>query len=141
MQERDDFEIRLSDLIDDDQSSEIIDSTISNSAQQDSKKQSELIKILDVWQEEKKSDQTIKILICLVVLGIIISQVWFINKLVSNIANGSWNMEEWTFRLIISGVFVEIVAIFKIIVTNLFPVNGSKDFLEFIGNFKKNEES
>lgn len=141
MEERDDFEIRLSDVIDDNQASEIIDSTISNVAQQDSQKQSELIKILDVWQEEKKSDQTIKILICLVVLGIIIYQVYFINKLVSNIGNGSWNMEEWTFRLIITGVFVEIVAIFKIIVTNLFPVNGSKDFLEFIGNFKKNEKN
>lgn len=141
MEERDDFEIRLSDVIDDKQASEIIDSTISNVAQQDSQKQSELIKILDVWQEEKKSDQTIKILICLVVLGIIIYQVYFINKLVSNIGNGSWNMEEWTFRLIITGVFVEIVAIFKIIVTNLFPVNGSKDFLEFIGNFKKNEKN
>ena len=141
MEQRDNFQIRLSEVIDEDQSSEIIDSTISDSAQQDSQKQSELIKILDVWQEEKKSDQTIKILICLVVLGIIISQVCFINKLVSNIANGSWNIEEWTFRLIITGVFVEIVAIFGIIVTNLFPVNGSKDFLEFISNFKKNENS
>lgn len=75
------------------------------------------------------------------VLGIVINQVHFINKLVSNIGNGSWKMEEWTFRLIVTGVFVEIVAIFKIIVTNLFPVNGSKDFLEFIGNFKKSEKS
>lgn len=138
MEQRDDFEIRLSDVIDNEQESEIIDSTISNTAQQDSQKQSELIKILDVWQEEKKSDQTIKIIICLAVLGIIISQVHFINKLVSNIGSGSWHMEEWTFRLIITGVVVEIVAIFKIIVTNLFPVNGSKDFLEFISNFKKN---
>ena len=134
MKEDDKYE----EVIDDNHSSS---STISHEVKQDIEKQIELIKILDVWKEEKRSDQKIKIIICLVVLGIVINQVHFINKLVSNIGNGSWKMEEWTFRLIVTGVFVEIVAIFKIIVTNLFPVNGSKDFLEFIGNFKKSEKS
>ena len=141
MEQKDNYQIKLSDVIDDKETSEIIDSTISHEVKQDIEKQIELIKILDVWKEEKRSDQKIKIIICLVVLGIVINQVHFINKLVSNIGNGSWKMEEWTFRPIVTGVFVEIVAIFKIIVTNLFPVNGSKDFLEFIGNFKKSEKS
>ena len=141
MEQKDNYQIKLSDVIDDKETSEIIDSTISHEVKQDIEKQIELIKILDVWKEEKRSDQKIKIIICLVVLGIVINQVHFINKLVSNIGNGSWKMEEWTFRLIVTVVFVEIVAIFKIIVTNLFPVNGSKDFLEFIGNFKKSEKS
>lgn len=141
MEQKDNYQIKLSDVIDDKETSEIIDSTISHEVKQDIEKQIELIKILEVWKEEKRSDQKIKIIICLVVLGIVINQVHFINKLVSNIGNGSWKMEEWTFRLIVTGVFVEIVAIFKIIVTNLFPVNGSKDFLEFIGNFKKSEKS
>ena len=96
MEQKDNYQIKLSDVIDDKETSEIIDSTISHEVKQDIEKQIELIKILDVWKEEKRSDQKIKIIICLVVLGIVINQVHFINKLVSNIGNGSWKMEEWT---------------------------------------------
>ena len=90
MEQKDNYQIKLSDVIDDKETSEIIDSTISHEVKQDIEKQIELIKILDVWKEEKRSDQKIKIIICLVVLGIVINQVHFINKLVSNIGNGSW---------------------------------------------------
>ena len=93
MEQKDNYQIKLSDVIDDKETSEIIDSTISHEVKQDIEKQIELIKILDVWKEEKRSDQKIKIIICLVVLGIVINQVHFINKLVSNIGNGSWKME------------------------------------------------
>ena len=84
MEQKDNYQIKLSDVIDDKETSEIIDSTISHEVKQDIEKQIELIKILDVWKEEKRSDQKIKIIICLVVLGIVINQVHFINKLVSN---------------------------------------------------------
>ena len=69
MEQKDNYQIKLSDVIDDKETSEIIDSTISHEVKQDIEKQIELIKILDVWKEEKRSDQKIKIIICLVVLG------------------------------------------------------------------------
>ena len=72
MEQKDNYQIKLSDVIDDKETSEIIDSTISHEVKQDIEKQIELIKILDVWKEEKRSDQKIKIIICLVVLGIVI---------------------------------------------------------------------
>ena len=75
MEQKDNYQIKLSDVIDDKETSEIIDSTISHEVKQDIEKQIELIKILDVWKEEKRSDQKIKIIICLVVLGIVINQV------------------------------------------------------------------
>ena len=61
MEQKDNYQIKLSDVIDDKETSEIIDSTISHEVKQDIEKQIELIKILDVWKEEKRSDQKIKI--------------------------------------------------------------------------------
>lgn len=72
---------------------------------------------------------------CLVSLGLMIYQIIKINKLVVGIGNETYKIDEWTLRLLIVGVFAEVVAVVKIIVENLFPKNGSKDFLEFLNNF------
>lgn len=132
------LKLSLSDLLEYQDDHELISSTIDPKEQAESNKQSELIKILDVWQKEKKADQTIKIVICIAVLILVILQAGAINMLIFKIANETSNLDEVTLRLIVGGVFLEIVAIFKIIVSSLFPQNGSKDFLEFISNYKKN---
>ena len=72
---------------------------------------------------------------CLVTLGLMIYQIIKINKLVVGIGSGTYKIDEWTLRLLIVGVFTEVVAVVKIIVENLFPKNGSKDFLEFLNKF------
>lgn len=128
-------------LIDETEDESVICSTIDKSSKEESKKQSEFIKILDVWQEEKKSDQNAKIFICVAMSFIMVVQVFFIQSIIRNIAKGTYALDEWTFRFLIVGVFGEIVALFTIIVNHLFPSNGSKDFLAFISEFKKNEKN
>ena len=50
-----------------------------------------------------------------------------------------WNLEEWTFRLIIVSVFAEIVGVFIIVVKSLFPEDSSKSMLELIKHIYGND--
>lgn len=124
----------LDELIDDDDS-DLLCSTITAEQKEETKKDDDFIQIIGVWKDEKKSEQNIKVLMCLVTLGLMIYQIIKINKLVVGIGSGTYKIDEWTLRLLIVGVFTEVVAVVKIIVENLFPKNGSKDFLEFLNKF------
>lgn len=128
---------RLDDLIESENASDYVNSTLSEVDNRESKNEDYFIEILKVWKDEKKSEQGTRNVICVVMLGLMIAQVWFVNSLIADIARGTSSLEEWTLRLIIVGVFAEIVGIINIIVSNLFPKNGSKDFLEFLQSYNK----
>ena len=41
----------------------------------------------------------------------------------------------------ITGIFAEIVALVKIVINNLFPKSGNKDFMDFINTFYFNKRN
>ncbi len=45
---------------------------------------------------------------------------------------GKLKYNEWTIRLFITGVFIEIVGIIQIIVTSLFPKEDRKNYFDFL---------
>ena len=72
---------------------------------------------------------------------ILVIQVIFINVIVWKIGKGEMDFDEWTIRLFITGIFAEIVALVKIVINNLFPKSGNKDFMDFINTFYFNKRN
>ncbi len=73
--------------------------------------------------------------------GLKIIQVIFINVIVWKIGKGEMDFDEWTIRLFITGIFAEIVALVKIVINNIFPKSGNKDFMDFINTFYFNKRN
>lgn len=93
--------------------------------------------IVSIWTKERRSEQVMKKIICLFLACILFIEVIFINIVIFNFGQGLLKFDEWTLRLFLVSVFAEITAIIKIIVSNLFPVNGSKEFMDFINALSK----
>jgi uncharacterized membrane protein YcjF (UPF0283 family) len=44
----------------------------------------------------------------------------------------NFNLEEWTLRLFVTSVFIEIIALIKIMINSLFPKDDRKVYLDFV---------
>lgn len=136
-----DERVGLDDLIEDDEYEEILSRTISDRELDDYKERDDRIQVLTIWMNEKKSEQRMKRGLSYVISTILIIQIVYINIIVWKIGKGTMIFDEWTIRLFITGVFAEIVALVKIVVSNIFPKSGNKDFMDFINAFYFNKRS
>lgn len=128
-------EVNIGDLIESDSAENTIISTISDERRKILKEESDYLKVLSIWTKEKQADRIMKIVLCASLGVLLVAQIVCINIIIFKIGLKSMEFDEWTIRLFITGVFAEIVALVKIIVNNLFPESGSKDFMEFLNNF------
>lgn len=69
------------------------------------------------------------IVLLLVVLTIVICGIVIFQGL------GKLKLEEWTLRIFATGVFVEVIAVVRIIANSIFPKDDRKTYLEFINRF------
>lgn len=130
--EKNNDSITIEDLIEGDIKEGTITHTVSDEQKQNLKKSSDYLEVLAIWKKEKRTEQIMKIILSAVLGVILITQIICVNIIIFKIGDQSLKFEEWTIRVFIMGVFAEIVALVKIIVNNLYPQNGSKDFMEFI---------
>lgn len=91
-----------------------------------------LVEVLKIWKKERKYDLILKIGISVVLTLLVSGQVIFLMNLLYKIGEGKLKYNEWTLRLFVTSIFLEVVAMFRIVVSHLFPKNGSKDMIEFI---------
>ena len=126
----------LRDFIDDNANidDKVIVETITKERRERSIEDSYFLSVLKMWQREKKTERLLKLVFSSVIGVILIVQISILNFLVIQIGQGNLKFDEWTIRLFVTGVFAEIVALVKIIITNLFPQNGGKDFMDFLNN-------
>lgn len=130
-----DNEDNLEDFIDYEQGGNcVVTETISNDKKQKSVKERYFLEIMKMWEKEKKMERFLKYIFSGVIGVLLIVQIIILNVLLFNIGAKKFQFDEWTLRLFITGVFAEIVALIKIIITNLFPKNGGKEFMEFLSN-------
>lgn len=128
-------DINIEELIDTGITANIITQTVSEEERQNIKSNNEYLEVLSIWKKEKRTDQIMKIALSGFLGLMLLGQIIYINVIIFKIGLKKMDFNEWTIRLYITGVFVEIVALVKIVVQNLFPANGSKDFLEFLNSF------
>ena len=133
-------ELGLDDLINFDYETPIT-RTISEKEKQEYKETDDRIQVLTIWKDEKKTEQRMKQGLSLGISIILVIQVIFINVIVWKIGKGEMDFDEWTIRLFITGIFAEIVALVKIVINNLFPKSGNKDFMDFINTFYFNKRN
>ena len=131
-------ELGLDDLINFDYETPIT-RTISEKEKQEYKETDDRIQVLTIWKDEKKTEQRMKQGLSLGISIILVIQVIFINVVVWKIGKGEMDFDELTIRLFITGIFAEIVALVKIVINNLFPKSGNKDFMDFINTFYFNK--
>lgn len=139
---------RLDDvMIDDVESSDdgVIESTVYRNnvnSEYRSNSNSDFIEILNIWKSERKLELGLKKMVCKTLIWLIFGEALFIALMVILQGAQIWTLEEWTFRLIIVSVFIEIVGVFIIVVKSLFPEDSSKSMLELIkhmyGNNRRN---
>lgn len=130
--EKNNDSITIEELIENDEKNDRITFTISDEQKENAKKNNDYIEVLAIWKKEKHTEQIMKVILSVVLGIILLVQIICINIVIFKIGQGSMIFDEWTIRFFITGVFAEIVALVKIIVNNLYPQSGSKDFMEFI---------
>ncbi|NRY59830.1 hypothetical protein [Clostridium beijerinckii] len=90
--------------------------------------------IANTFPVEEQLNGTLKkwfsifILIILLILSIVISAV----VILEGFKLYGFDLEEWTLRLFVSGVFLEIIVLIKIMINSLFPKDDRKLYLDFI---------
>lgn len=101
---------------------------------------SDFIEILNIWKNERESELELKKVVCWALIFMIFLEAIFIGVMVGLQGGGIWFFQEWTFRLIIMSVFVEIVGVFLLVVRSLFPEDSSKAMLELIKHAYMNDK-
>lgn len=129
----------LDDLIADDEYEEIISTSITEKEKAESRDKNDRMQVLSIWMNEKRTEQKMKIALCISIGVILIIQIVYINIVIWGIGAKFMSFDEWTIRIFVTGVFAEIVALVKIVVNNIFPKNGNKDFMDFINAFYFNK--
>ena len=99
----------------------------------------DVIEILNIWKSERKLELGLKEMVCKNLIKLIFAEAVLIALMVVLQGTKIWNLEEWTFRLIIVSVFAEIVGVFIIVVKSLFPEDSSKSMLELIKHIYGND--
>lgn len=131
-------------MIDDVESSDdgVIESTLDRNnlnSEHTSNSNSDFIEILNIWKSERKLELGLKEMVCKNLIKLIFAEAVLIALMVVLQGTKIWNLEEWTFRLIIVSVFAEIVGVFIIVVKSLFPEDSSKSMLELIKHIYGND--
>ena len=131
-------------MIDDVESSDdgVIESTLDRNnlnSEHTSNSNSDFIEILNIWKSERKLELGLKEMVCKNLIKLIFAEAVLIALMVVLQGTKIWNLEEWTFRLIIVSVFDEIVGVFIIVVKSLFPEDSSKSMLELIKHIYGND--
>lgn len=131
-------------MIDDVESSDdgVIESTLDRNnlnSEHTSNSNSDFIEILNIWKSERKLELGLKEMVCTNLIKLIFAEAVLIALMVVLQGTKIWNLEEWTFRLIIVSVFAEIVGVFIIVVKSLFPEDSSKSMLELIKHIYGND--
>lgn len=88
--------------------------------------------ISDSFPKEELLNSTLKKWFSGVILGLLIILTLSTVVIIILCGAGTLKIEEWTLKLFITGVFIEIVAIIRIIVNSLFPKDDRKVYLDFI---------
>lgn len=125
-------------IIDDVESSDdgVIESTVDRN-----NSNSDFIEILNIWKSERESELELKKIVCYALIALIAAEAIFIGVMIGLQGAKIWNLEEWTFRLIIVSVFAEIVGVFIIVVKSLFPEDSSKSMLDLIKHIYGNRKN
>lgn len=127
--------LNLSAIIDKDSTSAIKE-TITNNESDKHEDTSQFITtikmITSVWKEEREAQSKLKKNISMILIFTLVTQLVIINFIIFFIGFNYINIEQWTLRLYITGVFVEVVAVIKIILKSLFPESNNGDMIHLI---------
>lgn len=109
-----------------------LESTITEEDKKEARENNTSLEILTIWKQEKRTERWMKISFSVVIGLILISQICYIDIIMSKIGDQQMNFDEWTIKLFVTGVFIEIIGLVKIVAENLFPKDGNKNFMKFI---------
>ncbi|NEZ85920.1 hypothetical protein EXN65_14670 [Clostridium botulinum] len=88
--------------------------------------------IANSFPQEQKLNENLKKKFSRVLLFLLSILIFSIVGIVLFMGTGKLKYNEWTIRLFITGVFIEIVGIIQIIVTSLFPKEDRKNYFDFL---------
>ena len=94
-----------------------------------------LYSIYKSFENEESLNSSLKKKFSNFILGILLALTSVISIVVIFQGFSLIHLEEWTLRIFVSGIFIEIVALINIMVTSLFPKDDRKIYLDFIKEF------
>lgn len=93
-----------------------------------------LTQVYNTFPIEQRFNRILKIIFSSIILLILVGLTCSIVYIVFKIGQEKYKFDEWTIRLFITGVFVEVIAVVKIIVSSLFPKDERQLYLKFIND-------
>ncbi|MBY6898090.1 hypothetical protein [Clostridium botulinum] len=84
--------------------------------------------------KEQKLNKRLKMIFSIILLIILIMLTVFLIGIIVYLGLGKLKFDEITLRLVITGIFAEVIGIIKIMVSSIFPEDDKKLLYDFIKN-------